>query len=115
MQVEDFVWMVRDFGERPSALHISAKHLFVGGWDGCLTCWDIEGEKKWSAQLPDRVQEIEYNDNHVYVASGLYVVCITADEGELMWEVETEGSADALVVDPKNNLVLATSSVCPSK
>ena len=111
MQIEDFVWMVRDFRERPSALHISAQHLFVGGWDGCLTCWDIEGAKKWTITLPDRVQEIEYSDDHVYVASGLFVVCITADAGDILWEVETEGSADALVIDSKNDTVLATSSV----
>ena len=111
MQIEDFAWMVRDFGERPSALHISAEHLFVGGWDGRLTCWDIEGAKKWTTKLPDRVQEIEYHDNHVYVASGLFVVCITVDEGNMSWEVETEGSADALVIDSKNRIVLATSSV----
>ena len=81
MQIEDFAWMVRDLGERPSSLHLTTNHLFVGGWDGRLTCWNIEGNQEWTTLLPNRIQEIVSDNNNVYATSGLFIVAVAIRDG----------------------------------
>jgi hypothetical protein len=111
MQIEDYAWMVRDLGERPSSLHLADGYLLVGGWDGRLTYWHLEGEMKWSVQLPDRIQEITHRDGEIYLTSGLFVIRINGDDGSVDWQVMTEGSADSIIFDSANNHIHVTSSV----
>jgi len=111
MQIEAIAWMVRDLGERPSSILITSTHLVVGGWDGRLTCWHLDGESVWSVQLPDRIQEIIFAQTCYFVNSGLFVINIDAQSGVENWRVETEGSADYLIFNAANNQVVATSSV----
>jgi len=111
MQIEDYAWMVRDLGERPSSLHLADEYLYAGGWDGRLTCWHLEGERKWTVQLPDRIQEMVYRDGAVFLTSGLFVMRVSSGDGSVDWQVETEGSADSIVYDSEKEHILVTSSV----
>ena len=103
--------MVRDLGERPSSLHLAAGYLLAGGWDGRLTCWHLEGEMKWSVQLPDRIQEMTHRDGEIYLTSGLFVMRISSADGSVDWQVMTEGSADSILFDSGNGHIHVTSSV----
>ena len=111
MQIEDYAWMVRDLGERPSSLHLADEHLYAGGWDGRLTCWHVDGEQRWTVQLPDRIQEMARRDGAIFLTSGLFVMRVNSADGSVDWQVMTEGSADSIIFDSSSDHILVTSSV----
>jgi len=103
-------WMVRSLGEAVSALSINESYgIIAGGWNGRLNKWAPEGELQWSIQLPDRIGSISCTNDLMVVTAGLHVVAIKSDDGEILWQVPLEGSADQAVI--LGSAIYATSSV----
>ena len=103
-------WMVRSLDQAVSAISFDLdSNLVAGGWDGQIKKWDCEGDVIWTQNLPDRISEIIFYQDKVIVASGLHIVCLDSNSGEVEWQNPLEGSADSLLV--KSEQIYATSSV----
>ena len=103
-------WMRRSLGEPVSALLIDSDNCTIaGGWNGILTKWSSEGDRQWSAQLPDRIASISIDENGIYACAGLHLVAVDSDSGAILWQHALEGSADE--VTTFSGLIYATSSV----
>ena len=103
-------WMIRSLDQAVSSVSLdSDNNLIAGGWDGQIKKWDSEGDTVWVQDLPDRISEIVFEQEKVIVASGLHIVCLDSNSGEILWQNPLEGSADSLLV--KNKQIYATSSV----
>ena len=95
MDLKAATWMVRNLEQPVSMVHLTAEHdVFAGGWDGQLTRWDGEGNHLWSTPTNDRISGIALSGDAVAVASGLHVVVLSYQSGEVLWSAALEGSAD---------------------
>ena len=102
--------MVRELGEAVSCtLLLEDNSLLVGGWDGRIKYWSDEGDIIWEAQTPNRISSMVVQGECVYVTSGLHLVCLKQSNGEQVWDMALEGSADAVVSTA--TCILAVSSV----
>ena len=58
---------------------------------GYLTKWSSEGDRQWSAQLPDRIASISIDENGIYACAGLHLVAVDSDSGaisgSMLWKV----------------------------
>ena len=98
MDLNGATWMVRSLDQSVSLVQLSSSNeVYAGGWDGRVSCWDEEGNSRWSAQTHDRVSALALSDTQVVVASGLHLVSLDRRTGEEQWSVALEGSADHVV------------------
>ena len=103
-------WMIRSLDQAVSTLSFdSHSNLVAGGWDGQIKKWNSEGDMIWVQNLPDRISEIIFYQEKVIVASGLHIVCLDSNFGDIEWQKPLEGSADSILV--KGEQIFATSSV----
>lgn len=110
MDLNSCTWMVRELGEAVSCtLLLEDNSLLVGGWDGRIKYWSDEGDIIWEAQTPNRISSMVVQGECVYVTSGLHLVCLKQSNGEQVWDMALEGSADAVVSTA--TCILAVSSV----
>ncbi len=108
MDLVGAAWMVREIDQAVSAIHLCEDgNLIVGGWDGLLTVWNLEGDLLWSANCGDRIESIYSKDNMIIATSGLSLVCLV--NSTIEWTKPLEGSADLLCVT--ENEIYVTSSV----
>lgn len=111
MDIESLTWSVRQLNDRVSDIYLDEYLIVVGGWDGTLSCWDLDGQQKWSVKLSSRIQSICRHESVIYVAAGLNAVALNIDSGETLWSQATEGSADAIMCSSDGKLIVAISSV----
>ena len=110
MNMVNACWMTRSLGEPVSAVAAKQSNsILAGGWNGALACWSGDGDLQWKHHLHDRIGDITYNDEIIFVTSGLHLVAVDDSTGETIWQSELEGSADLVIVH--NDYVYATSSV----
>ena len=110
MDLNNCTWMVRELGEAVSCtLLLDDNTLIVGGWDGQIKYWSDEGDIIWEAQTPNRISSMVVQGECIYVTSGLHLVCLKQSNGEQVWDMALEGSADAVVSTATS--ILAVSSV----
>ena len=65
----------------------SHSNLVAGGWDGQIKKWNSEGDMIWVQNLPDRISEIIFYQEKVIVASGLHIVCLDSNSGDVEWQL----------------------------
>jgi len=110
MDLTNCTWMVRELGEAVSCtVLLEDDSLLVGGWDGKIKHWSVDGDLIWETQTPNRISSMVVHDDSIYATSGLHIVCIAFSTGKARWNVALEGSADAVMTTTE--CVLAVSSV----
>ena len=103
-------WAVRRMNRAVSSVHLLDEVVLAGDWDGCLTAWDVEGDRLWSIDVGDRVGRISaLRRGTIGCTSGLDVAEITVG-GDLLWSTELEGTSDHLV-EYHEDVLCATSAV----
>jgi len=103
-------WAVRRMNRAVSSVHLFDDIVLAGDWDGCLTAWDVEGNRLWSIDVGDRVGRImALSRGTIGCTSGLDVAEITMD-GDLRWSTDLEGTSDHLV-EYRGDTLCATSAV----
>ncbi len=103
-------WMVRSLEQSVSSVSFDRQNnLVAGGWDGQIRKWNSDGDLLWSENLPDRISEILFHKDQIIVTSGLHIVALNAENGQINWQHPLEGSADSAIVE--NDEIYATSSV----
>ena len=109
MDLLDSAWMQRNLGESVSCVHLLPNgDVLAGGWDGNVTFWDQEGHHYWTTNTSNRISAVLDVDDTFIVTSGLDVVCISKSDGQHLWSIALEGSADQLLAFGQG--ILATSS-----
>ena len=110
MDLTQSTWMVRDLGQAASdVLLLEDNSVLAGGWDGAIKYWSAEGETVWEIATPNRISCLTIEADKLYATSGLHLLKIDLTTGDVEWQIQLEGSADAVVVTKK--CVLASSSV----
>ena len=110
MDLTQSAWMVRDLGQSASdVLLLEDNSVLAGGWDGAIKYWSAEGETVWEIATPNRISCLTINADKLYATSGLHLLKIDLETGGVEWQIQLEGSADAVVVTKK--CVIASSSV----
>ena len=110
MDLAQSTWMVRDLGQAGSdVLLLEDDSVIAGGWDGAIKYWSADGDTNWGIETPDRISCLTVKSDKLYATSGLHLLKIDMKTGEIDWQIELEGSADAVVVT--GNCVIASSSV----
>jgi hypothetical protein len=109
--IESLAWSVRQLKDRPSNLYVDNEVVVAGGWDGNISCWDLDGIQQWAITLSSRIQSICRYEQRLYVAAGLNAVALNLNDGEILWSQTTEGSADAILCSSDGELIVAISSV----
>lgn len=99
MNMAEACWMSRSVGQSISSVCIDENNNFlIGGWDGGFRKYSRSGDLLWTTNLPDRVGVIEPEKSSVFVTSGLHIVCLDANTGNIVWQHALEGSADNIMV-----------------
>jgi len=110
MDLTQSTWMVRDLGQSASdVLLLEDNSVLAGGWDGAIKYWSAEGETIWEIATPNRISCLTIKADKLYATSGLHLLKIDLKTGDIEWQLQLEGSADAVVVT--NKCVIASSSV----
>ena len=103
-------WMVRSLEQAVSSVSFDQQNnLVAGGWDGQMRKWNSDGDLLWSENLPDRISEIVFHQDQIIATSGLHIVALNAENGQINWQHPLEGSADSAIV--VNDEIYVTSSV----
>ncbi|MDA8715699.1 hypothetical protein N9M06_00990 [Candidatus Poseidoniales archaeon] len=110
MDLTQSTWMVRDLEQAASdVLLLEDDSVIAGGWDGAIKYWSAEGDTIWGIETPNRISCLTIEADKLYATSGLHLLKIDLTTGNIHWQIELEGSADAVVVTKK--CVIASSSV----
>ena len=110
MDLTQSTWMVRDLEQAASdVLLLEDDSVIAGGWDGAIKYWSAEGDTIWGIETPNRISCLTIEADKLYATSGLHLLKIDLKTGNIDWQIELEGSADAVVVTKK--CVIASSSV----
>ncbi|RJU96670.1 MAG: hypothetical protein DWC00_02715 [Candidatus Poseidoniales archaeon] len=110
MDLTQSTWMVRDLGQAASdVLLLEDDSVIAGGWDGAIKYWSAEGDTVWEIETPNRISCLTTQSNKLYATSGLHLLKIDLKTGTIDWQIQLEGSADAVVITKK--CVIASSSV----
>lgn len=110
MDLTQSTWMVRDLGQAASdVLLLEDDSVIAGGWDGAIKYWSAEGDTIWGIETPNRISCLTIESDKLYATSGLHLLAIDLASGNIDWQIQLEGSADAVVVTEK--CVIASSSV----
>ncbi len=110
MDLTQSTWMVRDLGQAASdVLLLEDDSVIAGGWDGAIKYWSAEGDTIWGIETPNRISCLTIESDKLYATSGLHLLAIDLATGDIDWQIQLEGSADAVVVTAK--CVIASSSV----
>jgi len=110
MDLTQSTWMVRDLEQAASdVLLLEDDSVIAGGWDGAIKYWSAEGDTIWGIETPNRISCLTIEADKLYATSGLHLLKIDLTTGNIDWQIELEGSADAVVVTKK--CVIASSSV----
>lgn len=110
MDLAQSTWMVRDLGQAGSdVLILEDNSVIAGGWDGAIKYWSVDGDTVWGIETPNRISCLTVKSDKLYATSGLHLLKIDMETGGIDWQIELEGSADAVVVT--GNCVIASSSV----
>ena len=110
MDLTQSTWMVRDLEQAASdVLLLDDDSVIAGGWDGAIKYWSADGDTIWGIETPNRISCLTIESDKLYATSGLHLLKIDLATGTIDWQIQLEGSADAVVVTKK--CVIASSSV----
>ena len=103
-------WMIRSLEQPVASVSFDEQNnLVAGGWDGQIRKWNSDGDLLWSENLPDRITEIIFHKDQIILTSGLHIVNLNAETGQINWQHPLEGSADSAIVE--GDEIYVTSSV----
>ena len=103
-------WMIRSLEQPVASVSFDEQNnLVAGGWDGQIRKWNSDGDLLWSENLPDRITEIIFHQDQIILTSGLHIVNLNAETGQINWQHPLEGSADSAIVE--GDEIYVTSSV----
>ena len=109
--LRELAWFQRNLDAGVSVIHLDDKRLIAGDWDGGIHCWDLEGENLWQQETSNRVSGITIGGDNLFAVCGRDIVCLDIESGDILWNVELEGSSDLVACTPDGSTILATSSI----
>ena len=102
--------MIRSLEQSVASVSFDEQNnLVAGGWDGQIRKWNSDGDLLWSENLPDRITEIIFHNDQIILTSGLHIVNLNGETGQINWQHPLEGSADSAIVE--GDEIYVTSSV----
>ena len=131
VNLTDVCWWERRLSTSISAVAMYGDSVLVGDWDGLVECWTFEGELKWRTKTIDRIGQFAFSTEPggavdevadgeevltddaagiLYATAGRHLVRINPEDGEIIWSIGLDGSADSIEVT-KDGSVWATSAV----
>ena len=69
---------------------------------GAIKYWSAEGDTIWGIETPNRISCLTIEADKLYATSGLHLLKIDLTTGNIDWQIQLEGSADAVRCYQKN-------------
>lgn len=104
-------WFERRLEASTASILLLEDRLLAGDWDGHILCWDLEGDRLWSAGTSNRVSAMVTGGDALFAVCGRDLVCLDLSTGGIRWTLELEGSSDLVACTPDGGTVVATSSI----
>jgi len=114
LSLVDVAWWERRMPASVSCVALLDGAVLSGDWDGMIECRSFDGELLWSCETSDRIGSFAIDQREdgtvLHATCGREVVRIDPEDGNEMWRVVLDGSADLSVPGPDGG-VWVTSAV----